>query len=58
MDYGNYSENLTQEELLKFLENIPGYKEKLSRYKRTDNQELYDLLDNLLEKFSKNSLEK
>jgi len=53
MGYGNYSENLTQEELLNFLENIPRYKEKLSRHKKTNNQKLYNLLDNLLKKFSK-----
>ena len=53
LGYGNYSEKLTANELNTFIRDIPLYKQKLKKYKRTDNTQLYKLLDNLLDKLLK-----
>ena len=53
LGYGNYSEKLTANELDAFIKNIPFYKQKLKKYKRTDNAQLYKLLDSLLDKLLK-----
>ena len=52
LGYGDYSENLTSEDLDKFLKNIPLYKKQLQNYKRSDNIKLYKLLDKLIKKFA------
>jgi len=53
LKYGDYSEELTQEDLNNFLSNIPRYKKRLSIYKKADNSKLYTLLDGLLKKLAK-----
>jgi uncharacterized protein (TIGR00661 family) len=53
LKYGDYSEDLTQQDLANFLSNVPLYKKRLSTYKKTDNQELYALLDRLLKQLTK-----
>lgn len=53
LNYGDYSEKLTQKDLNDFLSNIPKYRKQLTTYKRTGNHEFYTLLDKLLKKLVK-----
>jgi uncharacterized protein (TIGR00661 family) len=49
LNYGDYSENLSPEEIDSFLQNISHYEKALKKYKpRKDNSELYKLLNNLI----------
>ncbi len=52
LGYGNYSEKLTLQDLNNFIINIPFYNQNLKKYHRSDNSQLYKLLDKLLNKLS------
>ena len=52
LGYGDYSEKLTSQDLNNFIANIPLYNQNLKKYQRSDNSQLYKLLDKLLTKLS------
>ncbi len=52
LGYGDYSEKLTLQDLNNFITNIPLYNQNLKKYNRSNNYQLYKLLDKLLDKLS------
>ncbi len=50
LKFGDYSEDITVEDIEKFINKIDFYRQNLKKRQRTDNSKLYKLLDTLLEK--------
>src|SRR6056297_1101591 len=52
LGYGLYAKEIDKKTLKKFIKNIPKYKRKLKKYKKQDNQKLFEKIDELIEKYS------